>query len=344
MMKYRLNKLPVKTTNNFRINDLEIELDVPKINNLNEYEITNNSDLIINKKIVNKKLDTKIGLEFDKYLDINITIPKNISIDETIMINYGFSKDDVLISKITFNYEENSCCNFVINYGSLDSSMHFNHLYEKICMKSNSKGNITIVNTLNGKSYNFMGIETINSSNSDLTHNIIDLSGKARVYNVYSELDNRAINNLNSIYVGKDNSIIDMNYYLKNVGEESVNRIKVEGSIDDFCVKNFRGTIDFIKGCSNSTGEESENCVLLSNSCRSRSLPQLLCGEENVVGSHGVSSGKVDIDKLFYIMSRGYSKKDAERVILLANFNSILKSISDSNIRSNILNLLEEYI
>ena len=73
-------------------------------------------------------------------------------------------------------------------------------------------------------------------------------------------------------------------------------------------------------------------------------MPLLLCGEENVVGSHGVSSGKVDIDKLFYIMSRGYSKKDAERVILLANFNSILKSISDSNIRSNILNLLEEYI
>ena len=72
-----------------------------------------------NKKIVNKKIDTKIGLEFDKYLDINITIPKNISINETIMINYGFSKDDALISKITFNYEENSCCNFVINYDSL---------------------------------------------------------------------------------------------------------------------------------------------------------------------------------------------------------------------------------
>ena len=344
MMKYRLNKLPVKTTNNFRINDLEIELDVPKINILSDYNITDNNNIIINKRIVNKKLITRIGLEFNKYLDINIIIPKNKKIKDTIYIDYSFSGDDSLVSCISFKFEENSSCNFVINYSSLDSSMHFNHLYEKICMNSNSKGNITIVNTLNGKSYNFMGIETINSSNSDLTHNIIDLSGKARVYNVYSELDNRAINNLNSIYVGKDNSIIDMNYYLKNVGEESVNRIKVEGSIDDCCVKNFRGTIDFIKGCSNSTGEESENCVLLSNSCRSRSLPQLLCGEENVVGSHGVSSGKVDIDKLFYIMSRGYSEKDAERVILLANFNSILKTISDSNIRSNILNLLEEYI
>ena len=135
-----------------------------------------------------------------------------------------------------------------------------------------------------------------------------------------------------------------MNYYLKNIGEESVNNMKVEGSIDDFCVKNFRGTIDFIKGCCNSVGDENENCILLSDSCRSRSLPQLLCGEENVIGSHGVSSGKVDLEKLFYIMSRGYSMKDAERLILLANFNEIINFIPDSLIKEYILDKIEEYI
>ena len=344
IVKYRLNKLPVKTTNNFRINDLEIELDIPKLNNLNEYEITNNSDLIINKKIVNKKLDTKVGLEFDKYLDINITIPKNISINETIMINYGFSKDDALISKITFNYEENSCCNFVINYDSIDNNSHFNHLYEVVNMNDNSSGNISIVNTMNNNSYNFISIESTNNNSSNLTHNIIDLSGKVRVYNVYSDLFENSINALNNIYIGKNNSIIDMNYYLRNIKESSINKMKVEGSITDNCVKNFRGTIDFVKGCSNSIGEESENCILLSDTCRSRSLPQLLCGEENVVGSHGVSSGKVDLEKLFYIMSRGYSKKEAEKLILLANFNNILNLIPDSNVRDNIINKLDSYI
>ena len=344
MMKYRLNKLPVKTTNNFRINDLEIELDIPKINILNEYEITDNKHLIINKKIVNEKLTTKVGLEFNKYLDLEIIIPSNMQIDNTIHINYSFNNDDVLISKITFNFEENSFCNFVINYNSNDDNSHFNHLYEVVNMNNNSKGNITIINTLNDNSYNFMGIETINSDNSNLTHNIIDLSGKVRVYNVDSKLNNKAINNLNNIYIGKNNSIIDMNYYLKNIGEESVNNMKVEGSIDDFCVKNFRGTIDFIKGCCNSVGDENENCILLSDSCRSRSLPQLLCGEENVIGSHGVSSGKVDLEKLFYIMSRGYSMKDAERLILLAYFNEIINFIPDSLIKEYILDKIEEYI
>ena len=344
MMKYRLNKLPVKTTNNFKINDLEIELDIPKINILSEYVITDNKDIIINKKIVNKKLTTKIGLEFDKYLDVEITIPKNKIIADTISINYGFSKDEVLISKITFNYEENSSCNFVINYNSLDDNSHFNHLYEVVKMGNGSNGNITILNSMNDNSYNFMGIETSNNDLSNLTHNIIDLTGMVRVYNVYSDLKYKAINNLNNIYIGKNDSIIDMNYYLKNSGEESTNTMRVEGSITDKCVKNFRGTIDFIKGCSNSIGDENENCVLLSDTCRSRSLPQLLCGEENVVGAHGVSSGKVDLEKLFYIMSRGYSRKEAEKLILLANFNSILNSIPDSDVRDSILNIIEKSI
>ena len=344
MKKYILNKLPVKTTNNFKINDLEIELDIPKLNNNNEYEITDIKDIIITRKIVNKKLTTKVGLEFNKYLDIKIVIPKNKVIDDTIYINYNFSKNDVLISKITFDYLENSSCNFVINYNSSDDNSHFNHLYEVVNMGDNSIGDITIINTMNNNSYNFMSVASINNSNSNLTHNIIDLSGKVRVYNVFSDLKYKAINNLNNLYIGKDDSIIDMNYYLKNTKECSKNIMRIEGSISDNCIKNFRGTIDFIKGCSNSVGEESENCVLLSNNCRSRSLPQLLCGEENVVGSHGVSSGKVDLDKLFYIMSRGLTRKESEKLILIANFNNILNLIPDSNVRDNIINKLDSYI
>ena len=73
-MKYILNKLPVKTTNNFKINDLKVELDLPKKYDFNEYFITDNKDLIISKKIVNKKITSKIGLEFTKYLELNITM------------------------------------------------------------------------------------------------------------------------------------------------------------------------------------------------------------------------------------------------------------------------------
>ena len=195
---------------------------------------------------------------------------------------------------------------------------------------------------MNENSNNLIAIENDSMIDSTITNNIIDIGSNIKVYNVYSNVYNNAANYLNNIYLGSNNNIIDMNYYLNNIGEKSKNVMRIEGAIDDSCKKVFRGTIDFIEGCKNSVGDENENCVLLSDNVVSRSLPQMLCHEEDVIGSHGVSSGKVDEDKLFYIMTHGYSKKEAEKLIVMANFSKILSNILDEEIREKITNIIDD--
>ena len=46
------------------------------------------------------------------------------------------------------------------------------------------------------------------------------------------------------------------------------------------------------KGCKKATGNENENCMLLSNTARSLALPMLLCSEEEVEGNHSCSARK----------------------------------------------------
>ena len=70
----------------------------------------------------------------------------------------------------------------------------------------------------------------------------------------------------------------------------------------------------------------------------------LLCHEENVEGAHGVASGKIDEKKLFYIMSKGISKKEAEKLIIKANFNKILNNIEDEKLKNEIIELIENKI
>lgn len=343
-MKYKLNKLPVKTTNNFKINDIELELDIPNNYSFHNFEIENKQELLINIE-VKENISTKIGLDFKKYLNIDITIPKNVIIKEPVLLTYNFTNNDVLIDKININYEENSYADIIIRYKSIDNTKHFHHLKEIITNKDNSKGSISIINLLNEKSINMTAIESEVLENVNITNNLIDLGGNTRLYNIYSENKGyNAYNNLNNIYIGNKENIIDMNYYYKNISKKSNNIIRVEGCLDDNSKKNFRGTIDFIKGCTNSLGEENENCVLLSDTARSRSLPQLLCAEEDVIGAHGVSSGKVSKDRLFYIMSRGYTKKDAEKLIILANFTSIIEKIKSDIIKEEILDTIDKII
>ncbi len=346
-MKYRLNTLTPKTTNHFKINDFEIELEKQKVKEISNYQIDGKEleKIKVKTTIKEEKLDTKIGLDFPKYLEIKITVPKNTVLNNPIQLTHSFQKEELLPTNIIIHYEKSSQANFIIKSDSMDSNTHWNYTKESINLEENSKGNITYWNNLNHNSINMIAFEGIIKENTQLTHNLIDNGGNIRVYN--ADINNegyQAKNYFHMIYIGKENQKIDMNYNFKNISKKSMNKLTVEGVLSDYSEKNFRGIIDFKKGSVDSIGEENENCVLLSDTCKSRSLPMLLCEEENVVGSHGESSGKVSKDKLFYLMSRGFSKKEAERFIIMANFNNIIKEIQNIQLQEEIKEIISNSI
>jgi Fe-S cluster assembly scaffold protein SufB len=178
-----------------------------------------------------------------------------------------------------------------------------------------------------------------------LNTNFIDLGGKVRLSNYYSELNGiESKNDFKNIYLGNNEDIIDMNYYMLINGIKANGNIKVEGAVDNNSKKSFKGTIDFLVGSKESIGEENENCIILSDTAISKSLPVLLCGEENVVGAHGVSSGKIDKNKLFYLMSRGLTEQESKKLIINANFNSIINNLIDDSTKEEIFKIIDKKI
>ena len=342
-MKMKLNKLPVKTTNGFQINDVEVEFNIPTFKRNTDVLIEGDLSLIQVKKEKKKgDLTSKIGLTLSAYENIQIVVPKGVNIKEPIIITYSLQKEDANISQIEIVYEENSSCDFVITTKSMDNTSCFQHLKEMITSQKNASGHLCFINQMNSDSQSFYSLENHLYQDSDIYHTVIDLGGKTRLYNVYSDLlEEQAKHHLNTIYIGKEDSLLDFNYYVNHIGIETESKMVVEGVLTDTSHKNFRGTIDFQKGCCKSTGEENENCILLSDTCRSRSLPQMLCGEEDVVGAHGVSSGKVEEAKLFYLMAHGYSEKEAEKLIVMGRFLGILDSVPSQQ-KEEILSVIEE--
>lgn len=340
-MKYILNKLDdnIRTTNNFKINDISIDLDLPTTYDFHDFNISN-EEIIIKKEIVSNALSSRIGLSFNKYLNVDIIIPKYKKLND-VLIEYNFNNNDCLISNFNIIFEEGSSCDLIFKFKSNDQNKHFNFFKENIISKENSTGSISFINLLNNNSSSFLSIEDNIKNSSNITHNLIDIGGSIRINNIISNIYDRANYYINNLYLGFNEDIIDMNYYLKNIGKNSNSNLVVEGSLNDNSKKNFRGIIDLCEGATKACGFENENCVLLSDTCRSRSLPVLLCHEEDVSGSHGVSTGKIDNDKLFYLMSRGYSLNEALKLIVLSRFYPIINNISIESIRNEILDYLD---
>lgn len=340
-MQYIINETPLKTTNNFKINNLKIDLDIKE-------ETIN--DLIINTKEINKlnikatiknNFNSKIGLSHKKYKSIEIDVIDTIN--NPVNISYDFTKSKYLVSEIIINLKENTNSSFIVDLSSKEKV--FNNT--KIIVQANnySKSNITFINLLDKESINIISFENYLKESSEITHNFIDLGSNIKISNYYSELSgDNSKNYLNNMYYGSNNERIDMNYHIKSIGKRTNSNILVQGALNDNSIKSFKGTIDFIEGCTKSNGEENENCILLSNTSKSRSLPMLLCHEEDVTGSHGVSTGKIDVTKLFYLMAKGISEEEAKKLVLYANYQQVINNIPNTETREKIVEKINKII
>ena len=100
--------------------------------------------------------------------------------------------------------------------------------------------------------------------------------------------------------------------------------------------KLLRGTIDFRNGCAGAVGNESEEVLLLSENIRNRSVPVILCDEEDVVGNHGASIGRPDEELLYYMESRGLRADEAVELLAAAKLAAVVNRIPDEKIREEI--------
>ena len=333
----RLNETPVRTSNNFNINNIELDIDIP--NNLKKFETVEiiNENCSICKDVTDTSLIYGTGLKVqnsNNNLKI-VTEGKNAN----VKLVYNFDANNLnLVNNIEILAEND--LNLVIQYSSNTNSRCFHNGIIKL--KANANVNITIVNMLNELSDNFESIESIIENNAKVNYTIIDIGAKNSISNYYANaLGKKCENNVKTIYLGTQNQLKDINYIVDINGQESSVDIDVQGTLKDESKKHFKGTIDFKKGCKKAKGNENEFCILLSDKAKSLALPMLLCTEDDVEGNHSTASGKVDNKDLFYIMSRGISYKDAIKLLVKAKFNQIIQTIKDEQLKQEILEQID---
>ena len=345
MEKLKVNDTPVRTARNFKINNIEVELDLPeKIAEFKNVEIINDKS-IIDSDVSNTPLTYGTGkiLEELNYETANSKIKIQTSNKkEDIRIRYNFDDNNVnLINQIEII--ANGDTNVIIEYKSQTSLKCLHNGIIRAIANENAKLDVTIVNLLNENSDNFEAIENRLEKNSKVNYTIIDIGGKTSISNYYSNIiGENADNDLKSIYLGIGEQRKDINYIAELRGTKTNIDIDVQGALKDSAKKNFKGTIDFKKGSKKAKGNENEYCMLLSDKAKSIALPMLLCTEEDVEGNHSTASGKVDEKQLFYIMTRGISYKEAVKLIVKSKFNKIIERILDEELKNEILSEIDK--
>ncbi|MCR5263523.1 MAG: SufD family Fe-S cluster assembly protein [Clostridiales bacterium] len=137
-------------------------------------------------------------------------------------------------------------------------------------------------------------------------------------------------------YIRSEGEDEDVNYDVIHRGRGSASRFDVKGVLFAGGKKTLRDTIDFRRGTAGSRASEQED-VLLADSAESgvvnRSIPLILCEEEDVDGRHGATIGRIDPDVLVYMSQRGFDAEEAKKLLIRGHIGSVAREIGEDAAR-----------
>lgn len=159
---------------------------------------------------------------------------------------------------------------------------------------------------------------------------IVNLNGE------HSKID------LSGLYLVDGEQLVENNLTLFHKVPNCVSNQLFKGILDNKSVARFNGIIKVIPDAQKTEAFQANHNLLLSNDAKIYTQPQLEIYADDVKCSHGATIGRLDIDELFYMRSRGISAHQAKLLQQMAFTYSVLEKISNTELRERMLSLVEK--
>jgi len=113
---------------------------------------------------------------------------------------------------------------------------------------------------------------------------------------------------------GNENKEIDANIVHAAPNTKSI--VNVRAVMRDRSLFSFRGNVKIEHGAKGSNAYLRSDAMLFDDAKMGDDTPALEILERDVKAGHAATVGKVDEEMMFYLMSRGFSKKKAEKMLI----------------------------
>src|SRR6266545_945884 len=127
-------------------------------------------------------------------------------------------------------------------------------------------------------------------------------------------------------------------------GSKTTSDFAFKGALRDTASVVWRGMIKVEKDAQRTNAYQENRNLLLSDEAHADSIPGLEIEANDVRCTHGATVGQVDRDQLFYLMARGLSRGEAERLIVRGFFTDLLSRIELEPVREALGEALEARI
>jgi Fe-S cluster assembly protein SufD len=204
--------------------------------------------------------------------------------------------------------------------------------------------------------FDIIRVQNQHDNSGKITHTFIHQERDSYASSNNISLHGGLVRNATWHYLGGENSEThSYGLFLADKDQHIANFVKVDhvapncnstqlfkGVLDDNSSGAFNGRIMVHKDAQKTNAYQSNNNIILSDTARMDTKPQLEIYADDVKCSHGATVGQLDENALFYLRSRGIDVHEARLMLMFGFAHEVIKKISIEALRDRIDDLVQK--
>ena len=275
-----------------------------------------------------------------------VDVLDNAEINEPLQYVVISDNKQSLFNHVTLQVGKNAKFNFIENYINNDKSDSdpFNIVTEVVA-HDGAKINYSSITNQPGEKRGTILRRGLTYRDALINWNIAAMD-EADVYhdNTTHILGDGSEANLKIVTLGVKEQKTYFNSEVVNQGLNSKGDILQHGVLLDRSHIVFNGVGFIVKGATGSNAYQSSRMLTLSSDAKADANPMLLIDENDVMAGHGASLGRIDEEQLYYLQSRGLTRKESSRLLVHGFLSPVITELTVDKIKDLVTILIDEKI
>ncbi|OES46543.1 Fe-S cluster assembly protein SufD [Domibacillus iocasae] len=278
---------------------------------------------------------------------IFLYVPKNVEIKEPVQA--VFIHDDAqaaLFNHVIVAAEANSSVTYVENYiSTVKTEQGVANIVTEVIAGDNAQISYGAVDTLTENVTTYVNRRGITAPNARIEWSLgIMNDGNTVSENVTNLIGDGSYADTKMVVVGRGKQSMNFTTKVVHFGKHTEGYILKHGVMKDEAKSIFNGIGKIEHGASKSNAEQESRVLMLSEKARGDANPILLIDEDDVTAGHAASVGRVDPLQLYYLMSRGISQQEAERLVIHGFLAPVVNKLPIENVKKQLTGVIERKV
>ena len=275
-----------------------------------------------------------------------IDVKDNAVIEEPLQYIVISDKEQSLFNHVTIQVGNNAKFNFIENYvnNQKEDKAPFS-LVSEVVAHEGAQVNYSSITNQPGEKRGTILRRGLTYRDSLINWNVAAMD-EADVYhdNTTNILGDGSEANLKIVTLGVKEQKTYFNSEVVNQGLSSKGDILQHGVLLDRSHIVFNGVGFIVKGATGSNAYQSSRMLTLSSEAKADANPMLLIDENDVMAGHGASLGRIDEEQLYYLQSRGLTRKESSRLLVHGFLSPVISELTVDKIKELVTVLIDEKI